>query len=147
MVRLDLNAGPDWLDLGHGVRLKLLPLTTALMAASRADEAVENLPEDTPDETRAIAFAKAIARRAVIDWAGIGDAEGEPLAPTPAAIDALLDIYPLFEAFQLGYVARGLALDQEKNGSSPLPNGTSAGASDTARAASPATPAETARPG
>ena len=147
MIRLDLNAGPEWLDLGHGVRLKLLPLTTALMAAARADEAVESLPEDTPDETRAIAFAKAIARRAVIDWTGIGDAGGEPLAPTPAAIDALLDVYPLFEAFQLGYVARGLVLDQEKNGSLPSPNGTSAGASDTAGAASPAAPARTARPG
>jgi len=147
MIRLDLNAGPDWLDLGHGVRLKLLPLTTALMAAARADEVVESLPEDTPDETRAIAFAKAIARRAVIDWTGIGDAEGEPLEPTPAAIDALLDVYPLFEAFQLGYVARGVVLDQEKNGSLPLPSGTSAGASDTARAASPAAPARTARPG
>ncbi len=147
MIRLDLNAGPEWLDLGHGVRLKLLPLTTALMAAARADEAVESLPEDTPDETRAIVFAKAIARRAVIDWAGIGDAEGEPLAPTPKAIDALLDVYPLFEAFQLGYVASGLVLDQEKNGSSPLPSGTSAGATDTARAASPAAPARTARQG
>ena len=145
MIRLDLNAGPEWLDLGHGVRLKLLPLTTALMAAARADEAVESLPEDTPDETRAIVFAKAIARRAVIDWAGIGDEEGEPLAPTPKAIDALLDVYPLFEAFQLGYVARGLVLDQEKNGSLPLPSGTSAGASDTARAAQE--PAKTARPG
>jgi len=147
MIRLDLNAGPDWLDLGHGVRLKLLPLTTALMAAARSDEVVENLPEDTPDETRAIAFAKAIARRAVIDWSGIGDEKGEPLAPTPKAIDALLNVYPLFEAFQLGYVARGLVLDQEKNGSSPLPNGTSAGATDTARAASPAAPARTARQG
>ena len=144
MIRLDLNAGPEWLDLDHGVQLKLLPLTTALMAAARADEAVESLPEDIPDETRAIAFAKAIARRAVIDWAGIGDAEGEPLAPTPKAIDALLDIYPLFEAFQLGYVAKGLVLDQEKNGSSPLPNGTSAGATDTARAVKK--PAPTARP-
>ncbi len=147
MIRLDLNAGPEWLDLGHGVRLKLLPLTTALMAAARADDTVENLPEDTPDETRAIAFAKAIARRAVIDWSGIGDEEGEPLAPTPKAIDALLDIYPLFEAFQLGYVARGLVLDQEKNASSPLPNGTLAGASDTARPASPSATAPTARPG
>jgi len=147
MIRLDLNAGPEWLDLGHGVRLKLLPLTTALMAAARADEAVESLLDDTPDETRAIVFAKAIARRAVIDWSGIGDEEGEPLAPTPKAIDALLDIYPLFEAFQLGYVARGLVLDQEKNGSLPLPSGTSAGATDTARAASPAAPAKTARPG
>ncbi len=144
MIRLDLNAGPDWLDLGHGVRLKLLPLTTALMAAARADDTVENLPEDTPDETRAIVFAKAIARRAVIDWSGIGDEEGEPLAPTPKAIDALLDIYPLFEAFQLGYVAKGLVLDQEKNGSLPLPSGTSAGATDTARAVKK--PAPTARP-
>ena len=145
MIRLDLNAGPEWLDLGHGVRLKLLPLTTALMAAARADEAVESLPEDTPDETRAIAFAKALARNAVLEWEGVGDADSQPIDPSPEAIDALLDVYPLFEAFQLGYVARGLVLDQEKNGSSPLPSGTSAGATDTARAVKK--PAPTARQG
>ena len=135
MLRLDLARAPAWLDLGHDVRLKLEPLSTALMIAARSDPAIEALPEDASDETRALVFAKAIARRAVLDWEGVGDAEGRPLPVGPEAIDALLDIWPLFEAFQLGYVAKGLALEQEKNVSAPLPSGSSAGASAIARPA------------
>ena len=50
-------------------------------------------------------------------------------------IDALLDIWPIFEAFQLTYVSKGLLLEQEKNASAPSPNGPSAGASGTAKPA------------
>ena len=42
------TAEPRWLDLGHGVRLRVAPLTTALMVAARADLAVEALPETAP---------------------------------------------------------------------------------------------------
>ena len=132
MLRLDLSREPAWLDLGHDVRLKLEPLSTGLMVAARSDPAVEALPEDAPDEARALVFAKAIARRAVLDWEGVEDADGAPLAVTPEGVDALLEIWPLFEAFQLGYVAKGLALEQEKNASAPSPSGTSAGVSATA---------------
>ena len=41
MLRLDLTSEPRWLDLGHGVRLRAAPLTTALMVAARSDPAVE----------------------------------------------------------------------------------------------------------
>jgi hypothetical protein len=77
-------------------------------------------------------MAKALARLVVLDWEGVGDEAGEPLPVTPEGIDALLDILPLFEAFQLRYVSKGLLLEQEKNGSAPSPNGTSAGATGTA---------------
>jgi hypothetical protein len=135
MLRLDLSHAPRWLDLGHGVRLHLLPLTTALMVAARADPDVEALPDTASDEARALIFAKAIARRAILDWEGVGDAEGNPVPVSPEGIGALLEVWPIFEAFQLGYVAKGLALDQEKNVSAPSPTGTSAGATATARPA------------
>ena len=64
---------------------------------------------------------------------GVGDADGNAIEPGPEAINALLDLWPIFEAFQLSYVAKGLLLEQEKNVSAPLPNGASAGASATAR--------------
>ena len=51
------------------------------------------------------------------------------------ALDALLEIWPVFEAFQTGYVAKGLILDAEKNVSAPSPTGPSAGATGTARPA------------
>jgi hypothetical protein len=100
MLRLDLTAEPRWLDLGYGVRLRAAPLTTALMVASRSDASVETLPESATDEERALVFAKAIARRAVMEWEGVGDADGNPAPVTPESIDALLEVWPLFEAFQ-----------------------------------------------
>jgi hypothetical protein len=135
MLRLNLAREPYWLDLGHGVRLHVEPLTTALMMAARADPAVEALPETAGHDQLALAMAQAVARRAVLDWEGVGDAEGRPLPVTPEGVDALLEVWPIFEAFQLGYVAKGLVLEQEKNVSAPSPNGTSAGASATARPA------------
>ena len=104
MLTLDLTNAPRWHDLAPGVRVQLRPLTTALMVATRADPEVEAVPDEATDETRAMTFAKALARRAVLDWEGIGDADGVPIAPSPEAIDALLDIWPIFEAFQLTYV-------------------------------------------
>ena len=105
------------------------------MVATRADPEVEAVPDEASDEERAMAFAKALARRAVLDWEGIGDADGNAIDPSPEAIDALLDIWPIFEAFQLTYVSKGLLLEQEKNASAPSPSGNSAGAQDTARVA------------
>lgn len=137
MIRLNIASEPFWLDLGHGVRVKALPLTTAIMISARNDPAVRDLPAEAGEEERALAFSKAVGRRAIIEWEGVGDAEGNPVEPTPAGIDALMECYPIFEAFQLRYVAKGMALDIEKNASAPLPNGISAGAQDTAPHAKP----------
>ncbi|TGN62346.1 hypothetical protein E4L95_07115 [Paracoccus liaowanqingii] len=145
MIRLNLNAAPEWLSLAPGLRLQVAPLTTALMASARADPAIETLPENTSQEEMALIMAKAVARRAVLDWEGIGDDAGDAIPVSPEGIDALLDIWPVFEAFQTQYVARGLILDAEKNGSAPSPTGPSAGAIDTAPPV-PA-PAPTARRG
>ena len=135
MLTLDLTNAPRWHELVSGVRVQLRPLTTALMVATRSDSAVEDLPEDASDEERAVAFARALARRAVLAWEGVGDADGNPIKASPEAIDALLDVWPIFEAFQLTYVTKGLLLEQEKNASAPLPSGPSAGAKATAKPA------------
>jgi hypothetical protein len=66
MLRLDLSRDPVWLELTAGVRLCLAPLTTALMVSARNDAAVLALPEDASDEDRALVYAKAIARRALL---------------------------------------------------------------------------------
>ena len=144
MIRLNLTAAPEWLDLAPGLRLLVGPLTTALMVAARADPAIEALPEGAMQEALALAMAKAVARRAVLDWEGVGDAMGTIVPVTPEGIDALLEIWPVFEAFQTMYVAKGLILDAEKNVSAPSPTGPSAVATDTARPAR--TPVRTALP-
>ena len=145
MIRIELSPEPQWLDLGHGVRLKLLPLTTALMVATRADPAVQDLDPEASNDARAAIFAGALARRAIVDWEGVGDAEGKVLAVNPEGIDALLSLWPIFEAFNLQYVSRGMLLDAEKNASAPSPTGTSVGAMPTARPAEASVP--TARQG
>ena len=140
MIRLNLTATPQWLDLAPGLRLLVGPLTTALMVSARADIAIESLPESATTEELALAMAKAVARRAILDWEGVGDDEGNIVPVTPEGIDALLEIWPVFEAFQTGYVAKGLILDAEKNVSASSPNGPSVGAIATARPAQGAAP-------
>ncbi|OYU38939.1 MAG: hypothetical protein CFE33_14085 [Pseudorhodobacter sp. PARRP1] len=135
MIRINLSPEPQWLDLGHGVRLQLSPLTTALMVATRSDPAVQDLAADSSNDTRAAVFAAALARRAIVGWEGVGDEDDNVLPATPENIDALLSLWPIFEAFNLLYVSRGMLLDAEKNGSAPSPTGTSVGATTTARPA------------
>jgi hypothetical protein len=135
MLRLDLSNAPHWLELTPDLRVHLTPLTTALMVAARNDDVVTTLPEEASDENRALVFAKAIARIAILDWEGVGDVDGHTIPVSPEGIDALLDIYPVFEAFQLRYVSKGLLMDAEKNVSAPLPSGSSAGAQATAKPA------------
>lgn len=135
MLRLDLSNAPHWLELMPELRVHLTPLTTALMVAARNDHGVTALSDKASDEQRALVFAKAIARIAILDWEGVGDVDGHTIPVSPEGIDALLDIYPVFEAFQLRYVSKGLLMDAEKNVSAPLPNGSSAGAQATARPA------------
>ena len=132
MIRLNLNATPEWLSLAPGLHLQVAPLTTALMVSARADPAIETLPENASQEQMALTMAKAVARRAVLDWEGVGDDAGDAIQVSPEGIDALLNIWPVFEAFQTQYVARGLMLDAEKNVSAPSPTGPSAAATDTA---------------
>ena len=145
MIRIELSPEPQWLDLGQGVRLKLLPLTTALMVATRSDPAVQDLDPEASNDARAAIFAGALARRAVVEWEGVGDADGNVLPVSPEGIDALLALWPIFEAFNLRYVSRGMLLDAEKNVSAPSPTGTSVGATATVRRAG--WPAKTARQG
>jgi hypothetical protein len=97
-----------------------------------ADPTIEALPDTATQEELALAMAKAVARRAVLDWEGVGNDAGDAVAVSPEGIDALLEIWPVFEAFQTQYVAKGLILDAEKNVSAPLPNGPSVGATATA---------------
>ncbi|NGQ93262.1 hypothetical protein G5V65_20445 [Rhodobacter sp. HX-7-19] len=135
MLRLNLAREACWLDLALGVRVKVEPLTTAIMVAARSDPAVRAIAPGTPDDSIAVIFAKAIATRAIVDWEGVGDEDGAPIPVSPEAIDALLDLWPIFEKFQTAYVAKGLELEAEKNVSPPSPIGSSAGATATARPA------------
>lgn len=126
MLKLSLKSEPSWLDLGHGVRLFVEPLSSAMMLAARSDPAVRALAGDpaqdeggeavVQEEAVAVVVAKALARLVVKDWEGVADETGKPLPITPEGLDALLDIWPIFEAFQTRYVAGAMLVDAEKNG-------------------------------
>jgi hypothetical protein len=119
MLRLNLSTEPRWLDLGHGVRLLVEPLTTAIMLAARGDPTIVAAAGDAEgsasNDDLARIVAKAVARIVVKDWEGVGDEDGGPLPLTPDGIDALLELWPIFEAFQTKYIAGALILDAEKN--------------------------------
>ncbi|MEG9884418.1 MAG: hypothetical protein V6Z86_07355 [Hyphomicrobiales bacterium] len=141
MIKLDLKAQPFWLNLLDGVRFKVRPLTTSLMVAARKHPSLKGV-EDGDEYT--FLFTKALANASITDWEGVGDADGKPVKPTPDAIDAAFDLWPVFDAFQTSYVFSGLLLVEEKNDSTPSPNGPTATAKAGARPARK--PAKTARP-
>ncbi len=118
MLRLNLSTEPCWLDLGHGVRLLVEPLTTAIMLAARSDPTIvataDGAEGSASNDDLARIVAKAVARIVVKDWEGVGDDNDKPLPLTPDGIDALLELWPIFEAFQTKYIAGALILDAEK---------------------------------
>lgn len=126
MLRLNLAAGPRWIDLGHGVRIEVLPMNTELRIRA-ADANRANLEDEDPIR-RDVAYTKSIAALAIIAWEGVAG-DGDEAAPvTPENTGALLDVPDLYIAFQQEYVMPGMMVQQEGNASGPSPNGSSAGA-------------------
>ena len=136
MIRLvDFKREPHWLDLGHGVRVHVRPCTTALMMAARAEAQRSALPAQNETQAageRTAALVKALGRLGIQGWEGVGDGEGEQLPVTPEGVDALLDLWPMAEAFERLYLGPALLLDDEKNACAPALNGTSAAGQDIA---------------
>jgi hypothetical protein len=145
MIRLDPGPGLKDVDLGYGVTLTCAPLTSALWAAAKSDPAIGMISEDRPAAVVTVEMVKAIARRVIVGWDGVGDADGNPVAPSPAWIGLLFDMNQFFEAFTARYVADYLLLSAEGNGSASLRIGNSGGANATVPAA--ARPARSARSG
>jgi hypothetical protein len=151
MLTLSLPTGPYWLALPHGVRLRIRPVTTAVLAAAqaRAQRDVEALrsepPPDyadlsDPDVARGVAFAtlvKALARHAIVAWEGVGDANGAPLGFAPDHAAALMDIEEMATAFWSAAMAPLDKVTAEGNASRPAPHGSSVTGRTTVAAARP----------
>lgn len=118
MIRLNLKREPHWLDLGHGVRAHVRPCTTAVMMAARAEvqrAAISSASDTEAAGIRTAALIKSLARLAVLDWEGIGDAAGSVAPVTAESVDALMDLWPIASAFESAYLGPALLLDAEKN--------------------------------
>jgi hypothetical protein len=108
------------------------------MMAARAEVQRASLPPQNESEAageRTAALVKALGRMTILDWEGVGDAAGEPVPVTLDGADALLDLWPMAEAFERLYLGPALLLDDEKNAFAPAPNGTSAAGPVTAATA------------
>ena len=126
MLTLDLSREPLWLDLPHGVRLRVRPIDRVVRAAAegaaleKAKQALSEAgaPEDSPAfKTLYLLFlSRLLARHAVVAWEGVGDRVGAPLALSPEALDALLDRDDMLLAFWDRVVNRADPVDAEGHG-------------------------------
>lgn len=109
----------------------------ALRAARRA--AAKAIGEDLPEGDDAELSAELVERAGdvlsesllmsgIIDWRGVGNRQGEPVSVTPERLRVFLLADPIrFERLDEEYVRPFVLKELEKNVSSPLPNGISAG--------------------
>lgn len=133
MIRLNLTKERPHLDLGHGVSVLCEPMNSAIFSAARNDPSVPRLDADRANnELVTVELVKAIARRVIVSWDGIGDADGGVIDPDDVGINAMIDVWQLYEAFNSQYVAPFLILREEGNASAPSPSGTSAAVQDIA---------------
>ncbi len=133
MIRLNLTKEKQKLDLGYGVSVTCEPLTSAIFAAARNDATIPKLDEDRQNtELVTNELVKAIARRTIVEWDGIGDADGNVIDPDAVGINAMLDVWQLYDSFNTQFMGPFLLLREEGNASAPSPTGTSAVVLDTA---------------
>jgi hypothetical protein len=142
MLKLNLSRVPFWLDLAHGVRVEVEPVSSTLMLGAR-----EGLGEDT-GLAASVSYSKAVGRRAIRAWEGVMDEKGKALPVSDEAVDALFEqSIDCLSAFNKQYVYKGNAVLEEGNGSSPSPSGGSEEEPTTAEAApDDATPARKSKP-
>lgn len=139
LLRLDITGQPRWLEIAPGVRFFVSPCSSTVMGLARESERLQALVESDAGNTElSVALAKEIGFLTIREWEGVVDPNDNPLPVNEQTISAALDVPLIFQVFQTEQVASGLRLDDEKNGSAPSPNGTSAVATNTARRARPA---------
>lgn len=141
MLRLDLSPPvPCWIDLLPGVRLHVRPMSAALWSAAQ-HIALAQADAEAADPAEFVARSVvAVAEAAILDWSGVGDADGTPISPSRPAIAALLARRDAWEAFNRLYLDPWYMVDAEKKGSAPSPDGISAGAPPIATAATAPAP-------
>jgi len=159
MLRLNLKKQPYWTDLPAGVRVKLRPLSTAIMSAAQscvikqitgwrrecisrleAGADIGDIPDVDDEETRLglseALLIKALARGAILEWQGVLTGDGDaPAAVSDQAVNDLMDIWFIAQDFWKHYTDSLFLLEAEGNASRPAANGTSAAGRDIAQPA------------
>ncbi len=149
MIRLSLPKEPYWLDLPHGARVFVRPLSTAIYEAARVKAArlardvmsehagiaqaggsVEGLP-DLEDKDAVLGlsqflFVQALAVAAIIRWEGVLDQNDQPAEITDKSVCGLMEFHRIAEEFVLAYTRTHTEAVAEGNALGPSPSGTSA---------------------
>jgi hypothetical protein len=146
MKRLNLSRKAAWVEIDAELRVLLRPLRRAEYMRI-VDQVYARRGEAESDPQRAAIqatlsgrdLAAALALAVVEDWSVVDAETGEPLPVTEPVVDALFDDFDLAADFVRRVASdfsKDAALDAEKNGSALSPNGSTAGATDTAKPAS-----------
>lgn len=106
---------PYWLDLLSGVRVRVRPVTVAAIIGARAAAAEAMKTHQADIATGSAAFTRSLARSGIVEWDGVGDADGNVVDPSSDNIDALLEVWRAFDAIDRLYVTPALIGVQEKN--------------------------------
>ena len=141
MLTLDLPTGPRWIDLPEGVRVRVRPVTTAVMQAAQhyaarqinAAREAGTLEDDWAQGLTWAELVVGLARHSIVEWEGVADAAGEPLPVTPEYITMLVqDHWHIANEFWRQATEPARAVSAEGNGSAPVPHGSGAAAQPTA---------------
>jgi len=139
------------MDLPSGVRVRVRPLSTAIMNAAQSI-VIKQIKEMQEDESvlkpnldvDSIRFGlseallvKALAQAAIIEWEGVMQPEGDAVAKvTQQSVAELMDIWFIGQEFWKQYTTSYFVLEVEGNASRPGVNGTTAAGLPTVPAAS-----------
>ena len=99
-----------WLELAGEVRVRVRPISSALMLSARQAGFAPSESEESLYQRMLVALATA----AITEWEGV-TLDGALAPLTPENLEALFSLWPLFRAFEDQYYAPALRLDAEKN--------------------------------
>lgn len=107
--------------------------TAMAVAAEKPLEALAEITEDPANHAALslaaaeaeVAFARTMARLAIVEWEGIVGPDDAPAPVTPENVAAYLNNWDIYDAVNALYVMPSIARIDEKNAFAPSPNGTS----------------------
>jgi len=115
MLRLSLKTEPEWIEIWPGVRLKVRPVTSSVIAAAKSDPEFVSVIEGSGVEQYTLSFTRAVEKVSILEWSGVGDEDGVLIdEPTADHIGRLMDFHQIADAFWHKCVSKAFLLADEK---------------------------------
>lgn len=133
MIRLGSARHPAWYDLPHDVRIAFRPFDHSILLTTSYAH---------PGDDGEAALNRTISRLQayMVDWEGVGDANGKPLPCTPEGVRMLyIDVPGMANAMTEALGEHLTRWEEEGNASAPAPNGSAERAEPSAATAAPST--------